>query len=80
MAAILLLGAFFGVLAGARWQLMHRAWQDWRRAVAGIPGLRRAFYRHFRWSVLLVVGALLALWLHVMTTPLSKRDISPTSR
>ena len=64
VAVILLFGAFLGVLAGWRWKLMHRAWRDWRRAVAGIPGLRGAFCRHFGWSALWVIAALLALWLH----------------
>ena len=44
---------------------MHRAWADWRRAVAGIPGLRRTFCRHSGWSALWVMGALAALWLIV---------------
>ncbi len=65
MGAILLVGAFLGVLAGWRWKLMHRAWADWRRAVAGIPGLRRTFCRHSGWSALWVMGALAALWLIV---------------
>lgn len=62
MGAVLLIGALAGVLAGWRWKLMHRAWADWRRAVASIPGLRRAFYRHGGWSALWVAAALAALW------------------
>lgn len=58
----LLLGALIGICAGWRFKHSHRAWRDWRRTLASIPGLRRGFYRSFWWSAVWVIAALLAVW------------------
>ncbi len=65
MGGILLIGAIVGGFAGWRWKLAHRAWRDWRTAVAAVPRLRGAFFLHGRWSSVWVIGTLIALWLIV---------------
>ena len=65
MEAILLAGAIIGVFAGWRFKHTHRAFRDWRDAVARIPRLRRIFFKSGSWSLLWAVGALVALWLIV---------------
>lgn len=65
MGAIFLIGAIVGVLAGWRWKHAHRAFRDWRDAVARIPRLRHIFYGSGWWSLLWALGALIVLWLFV---------------
>ena len=59
---VLLAGVVIGILAGWRFKHSHRAWEDWRRALAAIPLLRRAFYRSGWWSLVWLVAGIVVLW------------------
>lgn len=63
MQAVVVVGLALGVLAGWRFKLMHRAWVEWRKTAASIPGLRKVFWGHGWLTLLWLVALIVVVWL-----------------
>jgi hypothetical protein len=58
MAILVAVGAVIGFAAGRAYQVAARAWSDYKKTKASVPGLLKAFWAAVRAAIVVVMLAL----------------------